>query len=127
MHEFNDEVEQLADEILAYALERLKSDPPLDGPQSPEELLAQAEQKFRAVNPDLKVGLERAESFVSPDDRVVIASIPTLGRADGTRLSRFNPDDFSVIVVDEAHHAVADTYRRILRYFGLFEIGRAHV
>ena len=42
MHEFNDEVEQLADEILAYALERLKSDPPLDGPQSPEELLAQA-------------------------------------------------------------------------------------
>ena len=42
MHEFNDEVEKLADEILAYALERLKSDPPLDGPQSPEELLAQA-------------------------------------------------------------------------------------
>ena len=42
MHEFNDEVEDLADEILAYALERLKKDPPLDGPKSPEELLAEA-------------------------------------------------------------------------------------
>ena len=42
MHEFNDEVEDLADEILAYALERLKKDPPLDGPKSPEELLAKA-------------------------------------------------------------------------------------
>ena len=42
MHEFNDEVEVLADEILAYALERLKKDPPLDGPKSPEELLAEA-------------------------------------------------------------------------------------
>mgnify|MGYP003349404242 FL=1 len=42
MHEFNAEVEELADEILAYALERLRKDPPLDGPKSPEDLLAEA-------------------------------------------------------------------------------------
>ncbi len=40
MHEFNKEVESLAQEILAYSLKRLKDNPPLDGPQSPEELFA---------------------------------------------------------------------------------------
>lgn len=40
MHEFTSEVEGLADEILAYSLDRLKSDPPLDGPLSAEELFA---------------------------------------------------------------------------------------
>lgn len=38
MHEFTPEVESLAKEILAYSLHRLKSDPPLDGPQTAERL-----------------------------------------------------------------------------------------
>jgi L-2,4-diaminobutyrate decarboxylase len=41
MHEFTPEVEALANEVLAYSLERLKSDPPLDGPLSEAELFAQ--------------------------------------------------------------------------------------
>ena len=40
MHEFNKDVESLAQEILAYSLERLRDNPPLDGPQTPEELYA---------------------------------------------------------------------------------------
>ena len=40
MHEFNKEVEALAQEILTYSLERLRDNPPLDGPQTPEELYA---------------------------------------------------------------------------------------
>ena len=38
MHEFTAEVEEIADEILAYSLERLRIDPPLDGPRSAEDL-----------------------------------------------------------------------------------------
>ncbi|MBU6242960.1 MAG: aminotransferase class V-fold PLP-dependent enzyme [Acidobacteria bacterium] len=38
MHEFNDEVEKLANEILEYSLVRLKTDPPLDGPRTWEDL-----------------------------------------------------------------------------------------
>jgi glutamate/tyrosine decarboxylase-like PLP-dependent enzyme len=38
MHEFTPEVEALAAEILKYSLERLKDDPPLDGPRSPADL-----------------------------------------------------------------------------------------
>jgi len=42
MHQFNEEIESLADEVLAYSLERLKSDPPLDGPLTEEELYEKA-------------------------------------------------------------------------------------
>ncbi len=41
MHKFTPEVEELANEILAYSLERLKSDPPLDGPRSAADLFAE--------------------------------------------------------------------------------------
>ena len=38
MHEFTAEVEALAQEVLAYSLDRLKNDPPLDGPRTAEDL-----------------------------------------------------------------------------------------
>ena len=41
MHKFTAEVEELANEILAYSLERLKSDPPLDGPRTAADLFAE--------------------------------------------------------------------------------------
>ena len=41
MHKFTSEIEELANEILAYSLERLKSDPPLDGPRTAEDLFAE--------------------------------------------------------------------------------------
>ena len=88
-----------------------------------EELLTQAEQKFRAVDPGLKIGIERAEERAASDTQVVIASVQTLAHSQGARLSRFNPDDFSIIVVDEAHHAVAESYRRIIQPFWSLQAG----
>ena len=46
MHRFNPEVEEVADEILAYALERMRIEPPLDGPLTPKELLDRVGQKI---------------------------------------------------------------------------------
>jgi L-2,4-diaminobutyrate decarboxylase len=40
VHEFTPEVEALAHQVLEYSLDRLKNDPPLDGPKSAEELFA---------------------------------------------------------------------------------------
>jgi superfamily II DNA or RNA helicase len=85
-----------------------------------EELLLQAQDKFRSIDPDLKVEIEQAGARASADAKVVVASVPTLARAGGARLSQLRPEDFSIIVVDEAHHAVAPTYRRIFDHFGLF-------
>lgn len=92
-----------------------------------EELLLQAQDKFRAIDPGLKVEIEQAGTRASDDAGVVVASVPTLARGNGARLSRLRPDDFSIVVVDEAHHAVAPTYRRILDHFGLFEPGTSRL
>jgi ATP-dependent helicase IRC3 len=85
-----------------------------------EELLLQARDKFRSIDPELKVEIEQAGTHAAADAKVVIASVPTLARS-GARLSRLQPDEFSIVVVDEAHHAVAPSYRRIFDHFGLFE------
>ena len=47
--------------------------------------------------------------------RVVVGSVQTLQREK--RLQQFAPDYFDVIIIDEAHHALADGYRVILDYF----------
>lgn len=85
------------------------------------ELLDQACDKIRMANPHLKVAVEQADRSAAPDCDVVVASVPTLGRKDSKRLARIDPDRFFLIVVDEAHHATAKTYTRILDYFGVFE------
>jgi L-2,4-diaminobutyrate decarboxylase len=41
MHKFTAEIEALAQEVLAYSLDRLKNDPPLDGPRSAADLFAE--------------------------------------------------------------------------------------
>jgi L-2,4-diaminobutyrate decarboxylase len=41
MHKFTAEIEALAQEVLAYSLDRLKNDPPLDGPRSTADLFTE--------------------------------------------------------------------------------------
>lgn len=81
-----------------------------------EELLIQAKDKLQWSNPQLTVEIEQADNYATHCD-VVVASVPTLGRDGSERISRFPKDYFKTIVIDEAHHAAAPTYRRILDYF----------
>lgn len=85
------------------------------------ELLEQACEKLRRANPDLKIAVEQAGRIADPACDVVVASVPTLGRRDSKRLQRLDPNRFFLIVVDEAHHATAVSYKRVLEYFGVFE------
>jgi len=80
------------------------------------ELLNQAKSKIELINPELSVGIEQAEKKAGYTD-VVIASVPTLGRDNSSRIEEYPKDYFKTIVVDEAHHAAATSYRRILDYF----------
>jgi ATP-dependent helicase IRC3 len=84
-----------------------------------EELLEQARQKFHDADPNLRVEIEQAGKRASADCKVVIASVPTIGRAGSGRLAALDPQDFYLIVVDEAHHAVAKSYRAIFEHFQL--------
>ncbi len=85
------------------------------------ELLEQACDKIRRANPGLRVAVEQAGRNADPDCDVVVASVPTLGRQGSKRLQRLDPNRFFLIVVDEAHHATAATYKRVLDYFGVFD------
>ena len=86
-----------------------------------EELLEQARDKFESVNPGAFVDIEQADRYASDFANIIIASVPTLGRSASTRIQRFWPEQFGLIITDEAHHSIADTYQNIYRYFGLPE------
>jgi superfamily II DNA or RNA helicase len=79
-----------------------------------DELIRQAVDKLLLVNPDFQVGVVKAEeNDVSAP--VVVASVQTLARPN--RLVQLR-QDFRTVVVDEAHHGVANTYQRILEHAG---------
>ena len=80
-----------------------------------EELLEQAAEKIRRANPGLLVAIEQAERRASVHVDVVVASVPTLAAMKFRRLERLlRRMKFRVVIVDEAHHAAARTYRQVL-------------
>ena len=79
------------------------------------ELLEQAADKLQRST-GLVSAVEKAESTCLDSwFRVVVGSVQTLQRT--ARLERFPQDYFGTIIIDEAHHAITDGYRRILDYF----------
>lgn len=83
------------------------------------ELLTQAIDKLRAAT-GIEAGLEKAEetSDVGFDElpyTVVVGSVQSM--KSQKRLARFAPDEFSLIVIDECHHALTGTYRAVIDHF----------
>ncbi len=91
-----------------------------------EELITQARDALQRALPGVPIGIEQAGSYArvsalpSLSDRVVVASVQTLHEK---RLSRFAPSLFGLVVVDEAHHSAASSYRRVVDYFGTKVLG----
>jgi superfamily II DNA or RNA helicase len=80
-----------------------------------DELVRQAAGKIRAVAPDLAVGVVKAgENDVTAD--VIVASVQTL--RSPKRLSQIA--DVGLVIVDECHHATAESYLDVLEYYGCF-------
>ena len=79
------------------------------------ELLEQAADKlFKATG--LKCAVEKAEeTCVGSWYRVAVGSVQTLMR--DKRLNQFAADYFDYIIIDEAHHALSDSYQKILEHF----------
>lgn len=80
------------------------------------ELLEQAADKLQRST-GLVSAVEKADATcLNTWFRVVVGSVQTLQRT--ARLERFPHDYFGTIIIDEAHHAITNGYRRILDYFG---------
>ena len=79
------------------------------------ELLEQAADKLQKST-GLMCAVEKAEdTSLGSWFRVVVGSVQTLCRPQ--RLERFAPDHFGAIIIDEAHHCLADSYQRVLEHF----------
>lgn len=78
-----------------------------------EELVTQAADKLRSAT-GIEADIEKAERWASKSAPVVVGSIQTL---QGERLQRWPQDHFGLVVVDEAHHTLAESYLKLLRHF----------
>jgi glutamate/tyrosine decarboxylase-like PLP-dependent enzyme len=82
MHQFTPEVEALAQEVLKYSLERLKDDPPLDGPRTAEDLFNEVGNTITAKGLGGQQALEvftnvLAKACISTDHPRNLAFIPS--------------------------------------------------
>lgn len=79
------------------------------------ELLDQAADKLRQAS-GIESVLEKAElSCLGSGIPVTVGSVQSL--AQPKRLARFPRDYFQDVIVDEAHHCLSDSYRRVLDHF----------
>jgi len=85
-------------------------------------LVHQAAEKielFTGERPAIEMAdLRSNEQSFFNRSKVVVASVQTLNAGMfARRMERFKPDDFSLLVIDECHHACAPSYRRVIDWF----------
>lgn len=75
-------------------------------------LVQQAYRKFAELWPEASAGLFMG-GVRQTNTHNVVGSIQSLAE----HLKDFDPSSFDYIIIDEAHHAAASTYKRVLGYF----------
>ena len=85
-----------------------------------DELVTQTMTKLIQIAPELSVGVVKAQRDEHAHVDVIIASVQTLAREH-----RLAPlvGTIATIIIDEAHHAVAATYRAVVEGLGGFREG----
>lgn len=78
-----------------------------------EELIDQAIDKLRQAT-GIRADKEKAEHRASLSAPVVVASVQSM---QGERLLRWPANHFGLVVADEAHHSISDSWQSPLRHF----------
>jgi superfamily II DNA or RNA helicase len=81
-----------------------------------DQILKKSKESFKKVWPEASSGFFNAEEKTT-DKKIIFASVQTLYKENN--LSKFEPQEFDYIILDETHHA-ADTnitYDNIIKYF----------
>jgi superfamily II DNA or RNA helicase len=82
-----------------------------------DELASQTVEELAGIAPHLRVGVVKAERDEHVERDVIVASVQTLRQA--ARLHRI--EGVGLVIIDEAHHGTAMSYRTVLDYFGCFD------
>ena len=77
------------------------------------ELLEQAKDKLLRVAPDIDVGIFSGDKKCH-DKQVTIASIQSASNA----LDLLKAESYQLLIIDEAHHAAAPTYQKLIKQLG---------
>lgn len=80
-----------------------------------EELINQTSDKLKLFWPDAKVGICKAERN-EIHQQIVIGSVQTCSRPQ--RLERLKEQGFGLLMIDEAHHSVSNSYQSIINEQG---------
>lgn len=65
----------------------------------------------------LEMGNDKSIIDDTSKNNIIIASIQSINN----RLNKYNNNFFNLIIIDEAHHSISDTYIKILKYFNTFK------
>ena len=76
------------------------------------KLASQAKETFAKVWPEATLG-EYTGSQKDITQTVIFATVQSISKD----LEKFSPTDFDYLIVDECHHAAANTYQKIFTYF----------
>ena len=76
------------------------------------KLASQAKDTFAKVWPEATLG-EYTGSQKDMTQTVIFATVQSISKD----LEKFSPTDFDYLIVDECHHAAANTYQKIFTYF----------
>ena len=120
--------------VFASVIKRLLSEPQFSGANvhslkrtivlaHREELITQARDKITAIIPQADVQIEMADfkvaDYFGKKADVVVSTVQTqcAGPDDSRRMTKFDPSEFAAVVVDEAHHATARSYRECIDHY----------
>lgn len=85
------------------------------------ELIWQAVKRIEGLGLDCSVEMAdlQADTNIWNRSPVVVSTIQTqcAGNNGNGRMAFFKPDDFGLVIVDEAHHATSKTWRRTLNHY----------
>lgn len=76
------------------------------------ELVNQAYETFKSLWGEVTAG-KYADNIKESDTHIVCGSVQSIA----LNLDKFKDNDFDYLIIDEAHHAAAETYQKILAYF----------
>jgi len=92
-----------------------------------DELISQPLEKLLELNPNVQAGVIKAGKNEDYAEDVVFASVQSLSRPDrlAATVNRWAASGlpFRLVVIDEAHHAPADSYLRILNALSMSQPG----
>jgi superfamily II DNA or RNA helicase len=87
-----------------------------------EELVMQAWRHLKTITgttPDIEMGEYRSNRFKKLAAPVVVGTVQTqiAGKRSEERMTLFDPKDFGLLIIDEAHHSAAKSYRKVIEYY----------